>query len=339
LLLRYYPSVPQSSSPRLTKTDWPGIALIAVALISLQIVLNSGEIDDWFSSSFIRTLTWSSAASLAAFVWWQHSPRNQVPLLDLVLIRARPVVSSVLIGLFAGMILSGSLYVLPEFLRDISAHTYSATQTGQIICVYALTAAGVRQLISPIIGRLGQRKTIAGALLILIASMLVFQHFLTTDTPAGYYILPLMLYALCLSPLLPAIGSGTVARITQQEKLLDAVSIYMTFRQLGASLGVALLNILLDHRETLHSARLFEHLHRDGVGTRGWLAAQSANAITKGGYSSVDSHVIALGQLAAATRQQAAALSYADAFGFMALIGVIALCVIPVIPPSPVVHK
>ena len=142
--------------------------------------------------------------------------------------------SAILIGLFTGMILSGSLFVLPEYLRNISTHTYSATQAGQIICVYALTAAAVRPLMVPLIAHLGQRKTIIGALSVLIASMLLFQHYLTRDTPAVYYIPPLVLYALCLSPLLPAVGSGTVAQIAQ-EKLLDGVSLYMTFRQFGAS--------------------------------------------------------------------------------------------------------
>ena len=338
-LLRFYPNVPRPSSPRVTKTDFPGIALIAVALISLQIVLSRGEIDDWFGSRFIRTLTWTSAASFAVFLWWQNSARNRAPLIDVALMRDRHVVSSVLIGLFAGLILSGSLYVLPEFLRNISAHTYSATQTGRIICIYALAAAAVRPLVAPVVARLGQRKTIALALAMLITSMLVFEHYLTTGTSVGYYVLPLVLYALCLAPLLSAIGSGVVSRVKQPEKLLDAVSIYMTFRQLGASLGVALLNILLDHRETLHSARLFEHLHRDDAGTSGWLATQGANAVTRGGYSIVDSHLMALGQLAAAARQQAATLSYADAFGFMALIGVAALCTVPIIPPTPVIRK
>jgi MFS transporter, DHA2 family, multidrug resistance protein len=338
-LLRYFPNVPRPSSLRIIKADWLGIALMALALVSLQIVLSRGEIDDWFGSRLIRTLTWTSAASLTMFLWWQSSARNRAPLIDLVLMRDRHVVSSVLIGLFAGLILSGSLYVLPQFLRNITAHTYSATQTGQIICVYALAAVAARPLVNPLVARLGQRKTIALALVMLIASMLVFEHYLTTGTSVGYYMLPLVLYALCLAPLLSAIGSGVVSRVAQKEKLLDAVSIYMTFRQLGASLGVALLNILLDHRETLHSARLFEHLHRDDAGTRGWLATQGANAITRGGYSIVDSHMMALGQLAAATRQQAATLSYADAFGFMALIGVVALCVVPIIPPTPVIRK
>jgi MFS transporter, DHA2 family, multidrug resistance protein len=339
LLLRYYPQVPRPAASRLTRTDWPGITLIAMALISLQIILNRGEIDDWLGSPLIRSLALTSIGSLAAFVWWQYTPRNEAPLLDLSLVRNRPVMSSVLIGVFAGLILSGSLFVLPEFLRNVSTHTYSATQTGRIICVYALAAAAARPFMVPLIARLGQRKTIAIALAMLIASMLAFQHFLTTDTSLGYYWLPLVLYALCVSPLLPAIGSGTVAKIAQQEKLLDAVSIYMTFRQLGASLGVALLTILLDHRESLHTARLFEHLHRDGGEVRGWLSTQSIDLIIRGGRSVVDSRLMALGRLAEAGRRQAEALSYADAFGFMALVGIVALCVIPLVPPSPLARK
>jgi len=215
---------------------------------------------------------------------------------------------------------------------------YSSSLFFGVPIFYALTAAAARPLMAPVIASLGQRKTIALALLMLIASMGFFQHFLTSGTPTVYYIVPLVLYGLCLSPLLPAVGSGTVARV-EQEKLLDAVSHYMTFRQFGASLGVALLNILLARRETLHSARLFDHLQRDNVSTHAWLAVQSANAMARGGHSNIDSQAVAIGQLAQAARDQAATLSYADAFGFMALVGVVALCTIPVMPPSPVVRK
>ncbi len=337
LLLRYYPTVAPPSPSRVIKTDWLGIGLLAMALISLQIVLNRGQIDDWFGSPLIRHLAGISAVSLIAFLVWHYHPRNRAPLLDLSLIHDRRVMSAILIGLFTGMILSGSLYVLPEFLRNVSEHTYSATQTGRIICVYALTAAAVRPLMVPLIAHIGQRKTIVLALLMLIASMLLFQRVLTTDTATGYFLPPLMLYGLCLSPLLPAIGSGTVAQIAQ-DKLLDAVSLYMTFRQFGASLGVALLNILLSHRETLHSARLFEHLRDSSGSTLASLASRSANAVAHG-YSSVDAQGLALAQLAEAGKQQAATLSYADAFGFMAVIGLFALCLIPIMPPTPVIRK
>jgi DHA2 family multidrug resistance protein len=189
----------------------------------------------------------------------------------------------------------------------------------------------------PLIAHLGQRKTIVGALSVLIVSMLLFEHYLTRDTPAAYYILPLVLYGLCLSPLLPAVGSGTVAQIAQ-EKLLDGVSLYMTFRQFGASLGVALLTILIDHRGMLHSSRLYDHLQRSGDPTAASLASRSANAIAHG-YAHLDSYRLALAQLIEAARGEVATLSYADAFLFMAMIGIVALCLVPVIPPTPVIRK
>ena len=337
LLLRHFPTIPKPDSARLIKADWIGIVFLALALICLQIALSRGQIDDWFNSLFIRTLFSICIMALVGFVLWQRSPRNLTPLLDLTLLRNRYVMSSIFIGLLTGMILSGSLFVLPEFLRKISAHTYSAMQAGQIICVYALTGAAIRPLVVLLVPRLGQRKIIALSLSMLIASMLLLQHLLTTSTPASHFIFPLILFGLCLAPLVSAVGSGTVARMGQ-ENVLDGVVLYMTFRQLGASLCVALLNILLAHRESLHSARLFEHLKTSNSNTQSWLDNVQAHAITHG-YSSFDSHYVALGKLIETAKYQVATLSYADAFACMAVIGILALGFIPIIPPTPVTHK
>jgi MFS transporter, DHA2 family, multidrug resistance protein len=336
LLVRYFPTLPAPSTDRLVETDWPGIVLLAVALISLQIVLNRGEIDDWFGSPHLRALGWTGAGALLLFVFWQASPANRTPLLCLDLLRDRRVMSSALIGVFTGMILSGSLFVLPEFLRNLSAQTRSATLTGQIMCVYALCAAVIRPSMVGLIARVGQRKAIAIALVMLIASMVLFNRLLTTGTPASYFVLPLILYACCLAPLLPAVGSGTVAKI-EQNRLLDGVSLYMTFRQFGASLGVAILTILIAHRETLHSSRLFEHLRHDNPITSDWLSSVRTTLTERGGYTPFESERAALRMLAEVGAHQAATLSFADAFAFMALVGVLALCVLPIVPPTPVI--
>jgi MFS transporter, DHA2 family, multidrug resistance protein len=337
LLLRYFPTLPKPAQSS-AATDWLGIALIALALISLQVILSRGQIDDWFGSPLIRLLAWASAACFVLFVLWQSSRRNRAPLLHLDLLGDRNVMSAALIGVFTGVILSGSLYVLPEFLRKIATHSLSATQTGQVICVYALAAAAVRPLMVGFVARVGQRKAICAALVILIASMLLFERLLTADTPASAFYMPLVLYALCLAPLLPAVGSGTVARI-EQRKLLDGVSLYMTFRQFGASLGVALLTILIDRRETLHSGRLVEHLHDGSTTTQSWRAAAAMILRTRGGFSAWEGQHRAVKLLAESAARQAATLAYADAFLFMAAIGVVALCLVPIIPPTPVAPK
>jgi DHA2 family multidrug resistance protein len=338
LLWRYFPDSPHTAGAHLSGFDGWGIGLICTAVVSLQLILSRGPVDDWFGSSSIQLLGWVGLTALGLFIYAQMSPLNRAPLLCMHLLRDRLVMSSALLGIFTGVILSGSLYALPEFLRNIDPQPHSATHTGRIMCVYALTAAAIRPLVVPFVARLGQRKAIVFALVMLIASMLLFSRVLTLGTPDSVYLLPLVLYAFCLAPLLPSVGSGTVARI-EQSKLLDGVTLYMTFRQLGAAFGVALVTIVLNWRETLHSARLFDHLRAASTRTEAWLHTASSIVTARGGYSPLESQHAAMRLLSGAGEQQAATLAYADAFLFMAAIGLIALCLVPIIPPTPVIRK
>jgi DHA2 family multidrug resistance protein len=338
LLVRYFPDVAQPKDPRVSETDCFGIVLLAVALVAFQVILSRGPIDDWFGSTFIQVLGWTVAIAFGLFLFWQTNPSNRFPLMRIELLRDRYVTSSALIGIFTGVILSASLFALPEYLRNVDPQPHSATHTGRILCVYALTAAGIRPLVVPLVARIGQRKTIVLALLMLIASMLLLSRLVTTGTPDSAYLLPLVLYAFCLSPLLPAVGSGTVARV-DQTKLLDGVSIYMSFRQLGAAIGVALVTIVLNWRETLHSSRLFEHLRTASGTTQSWLNATTTLITTRNGSSLLENRHAALVLLGEAGARQAETLAYADAFLFMAMIGVLALLVVPIIPPTPTAKK
>jgi MFS family permease len=298
-------------------------------------LLLSGYLTDEFNWRLIFLPNLVLAAA-SAWLLWRHFP--EAPHTAGAHLSGVDGWGIALIGIFTGIILSGSLYALPEFLRNIDPQPHSATHTGRIMCVYALTAAAIRPLVVPFVARLGQRKAIVFALVMLICSMLLFSRLLTLDTPDSAYLLPLVLYAFCLAPLLPSIGASTVGRM-EQSKLLDGVTLYMTFRQLGAAFGVALVTIVLNWRETLHSARLFDHLQTASMRTGAWLHTASSIVTARGGYSPVESQHAAMRLLAGAGEQQAATLAYADAFLFMAAIGVVALCFVPIIPPTPVARK
>jgi MFS transporter, DHA2 family, multidrug resistance protein len=332
LLRRNFPELPKPESSRLQHTDRWGLILLAASVICLQVVLSRGHIDDWFESPMIRILALVSAAAFIAFIHWQKSADNQYPLFNLSLLKDRNVLSAMLIGIFLGMILSGSLFVLPEFLRNVDAQTHSATQTGRLIAFYALVAAAVRPSITWLVARFGPRKLMAAALTMMILAMLLMYRWLTTGTSDGYFLLPLALYAGCLAALLPSVGSGTVAKL-DQANLLDGVSLYMTFRQLGASLGVALLTILIERRETLHSSRLYEHLRTGDASTAETVGHTGNYLVTHAGASAPDAYLLSVGLLAHSSMHQVEVLSYADCFLFMALAGVIAMCLIPVMSP------
>ena len=335
LLLQHFPTVEIERHFIGTRLDGLGIALLGAALIAVQVILSRGEIDDWLGSPVLQALAWISGLSLALFVWWQFDHRNQAPLLRVGLIGERNVLASATIGVFTGIILSGSIYAVPEYLRDVFPNPLSATQTGQVMCVYALTAAAIRPLVTWSIGKIGQRKTIIFALSMLVGSMTLFARLLTPGTPIVAYIAPLVVYAFCLTPLLSAVGGGTVARVAQDNQL-DAVSIYMTFRQFGTSLGVALVTIVLDRRTTLHSSRLFDHLRLDRPAVSDWMSRASGVLVGRRDLGAVDAAHAAYGVLQEAARRQAETLAYADAFLFMAAIGLATFFLIPLMAPTPV---
>lgn len=337
LLLRYFPHV-RSGPEQHSATDYIGIATLAAALIGLQVILSRGPVDGWFESPSIHVLSWIAGLSFLAFVFWQSSPANRAPLLHVALMRDRNVLSSALLGFCTGMILSGSLFALPEYLRNVASQPHSATRTGLVMCTYALVAVLIRPFVPLLVSGLGQRKTIVLALLPLIVSMLSFSRLLTAQTPDSEYLLPLALYGLCLAPLLPAVGSGTVARI-EQNKLLDGVSLYMTFRQFGAAIGVAVLTILINWRETLHSTRLFDHLRTNSPIVQDWLSTVTSTIVARSGNGMFESRQMATGLLAEAGKRQAETLAYADAFVLMALVGALALGCVLLVPPTPPAAK
>jgi DHA2 family multidrug resistance protein len=338
LLRRHFPDVPMPAELRARSVDKIGILLLGATLISLQVALSRGDVDDWLGSREIQELFGISALALVAFIAWELSPRNRAPLLDLRLLGNRNLQAAVSLGLFAGIILSGSIYALPEFLRNVFPTPLSASQTGEVMCVYSLTAALIRPVVTIAMGRFGQRKVITFAFSMLILSMLLFAHLMTTATPVFLYAVPLALYAFCLAPMLSAIGGGTVSKVPNQSQL-DAVAIYMTFRQFGASLGVTLVTALLTWRETFHSSRLFEHVQQSGPGTTAWLSLAGHLATSRAGALTSTAKGMALELLDNAGLQQAQTLAYVDAFLVMAAIGVLALCVVPIMSPTPVAKK
>jgi MFS transporter, DHA2 family, multidrug resistance protein len=338
LLLRHFPKVQSPSDPRVERVDKAGILLLGIALASLQVLLSRGEISDWLGSPLIQSLAWISATSLVIFILWESSARNDRRLFRIDLVRDRNVLASMLLGILAGMIISGSIYALPEYLRHVDPRELNATHTGQVMCVYAFTAALIRPLVTRSIGLLGQRKVLTFALTMLIISMIVFARLITTGTALAYFAIPLVLYAFCLAPLLSSVGGGTVGRVAQADQL-DAVSIYMTFRQFGASLGITLISIILDRRESLHSARLFDHVRAGGALTSHWIGTVAHAIGQRIGYSSHQAHEVAVALLSETATRQAATLAYADAFVCMAGVGLVALCLVPLMSPTPVVRQ
>src|SRR5208282_5426695 len=94
------------------KVDWIGFALIALTFGSLEIVLDRGQIEDWFHSTFIITFATISACSFIFFIPWELT--HDDPIVDIRLLFRRQFGMSFLVMLAVGAILFGSNQITPQ---------------------------------------------------------------------------------------------------------------------------------------------------------------------------------------------------------------------------------
>jgi DHA2 family multidrug resistance protein len=94
--------------------DLVGI-LVAIFLGSLEVVLDRGQIDDWFGSNFIVTFAAMSAVALLLFIPWELSRAR--PLIDLHMLTSRQFGTCFLVMLGTGALLIATTQALPQFCR------------------------------------------------------------------------------------------------------------------------------------------------------------------------------------------------------------------------------
>ncbi len=126
------------------KVDWVGFALIAMTLGCLEVVLDRGQIDDWFKSGTIITFSVLAAIAFLAFVPWELNQKE--PIVELRLLFHRQFGMAFCVMLMIGAILFGSNQIMPQLLQ--TAFPYTAMLSG-----LAMMWGGIAMLvIMPIAG-------------------------------------------------------------------------------------------------------------------------------------------------------------------------------------------
>jgi DHA2 family multidrug resistance protein len=234
--------------------DYWGLGLLVVGLGALQVVLDKGERDDWFSSAFITRLAIIAVVALIILIY--HELKTRHPVVDLRLFKERNYASGVTIMFFFGYVLYGSIMLLPLFLQTIMG--YDATLAG-----WALAFGGIGSLmIMPVVGRLtmvmDSRKIVfVGLLLNAWAVYLMSQY--NTDINFFHAWFPRFIQGFGLGSTFVSLTTLTMSRISQ-EKMGNATGIFNLMRNLGGSFGIATATTLLVRRSQFHQSRLVEHL-------------------------------------------------------------------------------
>lgn len=304
--------------PRLTllkKADWAGIGFMAAGLGSLTVFLEEGTRKDWFGSVMITRLAITAAIALPAFVAIELLRRQTKPVLNLRLFRERNFALGSIANLILGLALYGAMYLLPIYLAQIQG--YSALQIGR-----TMMWVGLPQLITmplvPVLLKFVDKRWLAGAGFAAFATSCFLMAHLTRDFAYDQMILPQIIRAVGLSLIIVPLSLITTGNIAPQEAA-SASGLFNMLRNLGGSIGIALLSALVTRREHFHSHHLGEAISLYDPLTRDRLAG-IGQTLTSQGIDAAGAADRAVALLDASVRQQAYLLAFNDAFYVLALL-------------------
>ncbi len=300
--------------------DYIGITLIALGFAFLEVVLDRGQIDDWFGSNFIRTMFCLAITCIGLAIWWEL--RAADPVVELKLLGERNFAISNIFYFLFGFVLFGSTTMIPEILQSL--YGYTATDAGLVLG----PGAAVITVLAPMVAVLTQkgfvkpRYLIAFSFAVVSASMFYYGSF-NLQTDYFHYAMARALqgfgYAFLFVPV-----SVLAYSYLPPGKNNKGSSLTNLARNWGGSFGVAFITTVHERRMDLHSDRLSRNADLASP-----LFHPRIDALTRTfehlGFSHVDAAQHAQGMLYNQLNSQASLLGFADCFKLMALIALIGI--------------
>jgi MFS transporter, DHA2 family, multidrug resistance protein len=299
------------------RIDYWGLGMLALGIAALQVMLDKGQEDDWFSSHFIITLAVLAVVGLTAFVVWEL--RSPDPIVRFRLLKYRTFAAGVTLSAVLGIVLFGSTVLIPLFMQELLG--FPAVTAGLWNTPRGLTTMAFMPIAGILISRRwDMRRLLTVGLLTGAAGMLMLSLLSLGAGPLNF-VLPQVVIGLGLSFTFPPLATITVDPIPA-EQMGYATSIIALMRNIGGGVGISAVTTLLARREQFHHMILAADVSAYDPTTSGYMKGLDGLLVRQGsGFSGAQSSGLRI--LDALVNRQAAALSYLDAFRVLAILFVL----------------
>ncbi len=302
--------------------DYPGIALMAVFLGTLEYVLEEGTRWNWFDDATIRDCAWISGVSGILFI--ARSLTFVRPVVDLRAFKNRNFAVGCILSFITGIGIFATIYLTPLFLGYVRG--FSAWQTGT-----AIFSTGAASIIGvPLYIILAKRFDTRWLMMAGLASFGVAMwsySFITHDWGGDQLLWPQVMRGLpqvfAIAPSV-TLGLGSLS----PDRLKYASGLFNMMRNLGGAVGIAVCGAILNSRTNFHFDAIAAHLTpANGAAMRFIEATQQRFAVLPGTLDG--GHAAALKQLFRLAFREAQTLAFADAFRAIMVAFVFATLLVP----------
>jgi DHA2 family multidrug resistance protein len=287
--------------------DWFGIITMALGLGSLEIVLEEGNRKDWFGSTMIVQLSIIAVIACSLFLWRQLTAKK--PLVNLSLLKRRNFGLGSIANVALGMALYGSVYLIPVYLASIQG--YDAMQIGQVMMWMGLPQLVIIPFVPKLMKKIDPRLMLGFGLVLFGISGLM-NAFMSADSSGPQMQMSLLVRALGQPLIMIPLSTLTTSGI-EAAQAGSASALFNMMRNMGGSIGIALLSTFVTRREQLHSVRIGESIFQGSLALQDRINSLTAY-FTSRGADLVSAHDQALQMLGNIVRRESFLMAYNDAF-------------------------
>ena len=291
--------------------DFTGLALVAGGVGCLEFFLDKGQEKDWFGDPMIRAISITAAVLLTSFVWWEW--RHPDPIVDLKLLKNRNFGTAVFLQLILGMVLFGSTVLIPQYLQVLLG--YTAERAGMV-----LSPAGfVMMAMMFVAGRslswkIDPRLTVALGYTATAIGIFNLTR-LSLDSSFGTVTIWRMLQVVGLPFIFIPISTLNYVGVPRSKS--NQISSLSNFaRNLGGSVGTALLTTFLSRTAQTHQQELATHSVPGSAPYMQYMAAVSG-VFRANGMPAAQATQSAMGYAYQQLQRQASMLAYKNAFALL----------------------
>ncbi len=237
-------------SKKVRKFDAIGFISITVFLPVLLYALSEGTAQsnsEGWSAPYILACFAISAIALAVFITTELTVKE--PLIDLKLLGNHNFGIANIVMLIFGIGVFGGVFLLPLYLQNSLG--YTALQSGAVF----LPVGIIQGIAAPLSGIISDKINVKIPIITgLTAFVLSFFMFTKLSFLTEHHVIMLSLYfrGIGMGLLFAPLSSVAISEIPKHE-MAQASSLMNTIRQLGGSLGIAILATMLSSRVSFHS--------------------------------------------------------------------------------------
>ncbi|HAU2125139.1 TPA: DHA2 family efflux MFS transporter permease subunit [Legionella pneumophila] len=217
------------------KMDWIGMILIALAVGSIQYVLDRGNQMDWFAALDIRTATFLGLISLCGFIAYSIKNKSNA-LFDISIFQDRNFVLSSLLLAILGLGMYGTMVIQPQMLQGLL--DYPVLIAGLIMAPRGIASMFSMMIVGKLTNQVQPRWLISIGVLLSASGIYIMTHY-SQDVSLSWLIWPLILQGFGLGLIFVPLSSVAFSTLPSSARS-EAAGLYSLLRTIGSSVGISI---------------------------------------------------------------------------------------------------